>query len=354
MSNNASPTGQTIYRLSEMVTEEVSLVDRAANRRKFLMVKRENEGGVAMAVGKEVTPGSDGSLTSGAATPAPAGAATPAPAATAKAAPTLTADVKEMLTAVVAEMTEGLAAVQAALESAKIVETPEEMDPTALCEGLMMVAELAEDVCYALAGVDEEEPVEGDENADPEAPPNAEQPAPLAMSVGKQFEVRRAKRVIQKHAAFKAVGTLVRKYGAKMSKDRMVRLQNAVGVLSSVLSEVAPAMTAKAKAKEDPKKKPGAVPGGPTAPNPPPGAMNAKTTKAVSPEVAELTSTVNSLAVTIQKQAQEIATMRNGRAESAQVSVEGGGKPQEDFSWPLDMADKRENAPPGARNRFGG
>ena len=30
-----------VHRLSDMVTEEVSVVDRAANRRKFLIVKRD-------------------------------------------------------------------------------------------------------------------------------------------------------------------------------------------------------------------------------------------------------------------------------------------------------------------------
>jgi hypothetical protein len=54
-----------VYRLRDMVVEEVSLVDRAANKRRFLIVKRSDEMAEDDRVGAEVRPDGRGGLTAG-------------------------------------------------------------------------------------------------------------------------------------------------------------------------------------------------------------------------------------------------------------------------------------------------
>jgi hypothetical protein len=54
-----------IHRLRDMVVEEVSLVDRAANKRRFLIVKRSEEMAEDDRVGAEVRPDGRGGLTAG-------------------------------------------------------------------------------------------------------------------------------------------------------------------------------------------------------------------------------------------------------------------------------------------------
>ena len=55
-----------VHRLRDMVVEEVSLVDRAANKRRFLIVKRSDEMAEDGEVGAEVKPDGRGGLTAGA------------------------------------------------------------------------------------------------------------------------------------------------------------------------------------------------------------------------------------------------------------------------------------------------
>ena len=54
-----------LHRLRDMVVEEVSLVDRAANKRRFLIVKRSDEMAEDGEVGAEVKPDGRGGLTAG-------------------------------------------------------------------------------------------------------------------------------------------------------------------------------------------------------------------------------------------------------------------------------------------------
>ena len=350
----AQPSVDAVHRLHDMVTEEVSLVDRPANKRKFLVVK--NEKGTNMPAGAEVVAGANGQLT----------AAGQAPAPTAKASISLTAGAKEALAAVLADCLENLTAASEAIDGATVVELDEEMDPGEVGDMLMECAEALEDAMYALAG--------------PEAPPEAEaESAPPgagtveagstmiaarapALAFGKRLAVRQAKRVIAKAEAAQIIGTTIQKYGRKLKKERAMRLQQAMGLLSSVLHEVMPAVVQASGGVVDkgapppppkdeevdpktgkPKKKPVVPAAGGTAPP----------SAATKSEVEEVTKRVASLEGELKKSHEQLAMLRKNVTPSNATAVERTTAPpvQDDFSWPMDMNSAVEK--PGSKNHFG-
>lgn len=155
---NAEQTEPTIYRLTDIDTEEVSIVDAAANRRTFLVVKGANmpvgapvtsDGKGGHTIAKEPTPGG------APAAPAPA-PGTPAPTAEpAAGGPTtepkisLSPEAKAELAKRIATATERLTALKAlidgATETAGLVEIP---------------SEVASKFAELLTGIAEGEPVE--------------------------------------------------------------------------------------------------------------------------------------------------------------------------------------------------
>ena len=344
------PDTQQVHRLEDMVTEEVSLVDRAANRRKFLVVKSE---GRTMA-GAEVVQGSNGQLT--AAGGAPQAAAPVAPSGTTKANTKLTADAQQALAACAEECLAQIEDLQKQIEGADVVETEEEMDAAPVCEALMTVAEACEDACYALTGMDPDGDAE-----EGESPPDAQAAPPGAPNepgppLSKRLAVAKAKRVLGHAEVAKGV-TLIAKYGAKMKKERLSRFQQAMDLLSSVMGDVVPTMRDAVMEKAKGKKKPpvapaaGATPAGPSAPNAPPPAMS-PAAKAAQETITKLEAQIATLATRVQKSDAEMAAKRALVAPSNAAQVEGERVAKGDgFSWPMDMT--RGVAQPGDDTYFG-
>lgn len=369
-----------------MVTEEVSVVDRAANRRKFLIVKRE---GKEMTAGAQVVAGPNGLTTS------PAGGVSGAPAAspTIKAAATLTKDAQSALKDALEEIMETLDDASKLVDSAKIVDDEQEMDASSIIDPLTEASEGLEDICYAFTGVQEPEEAAGEGGESAQAP--AQQPnqpgAPMAMGYGKRLEVHRAKRVIQKADIVKQIAGLVgvAKYGRKLKKEREVRLQNAVAQLSSILAEIqgggavvdkAGAPPPPAPDKGKPKKPP--VAGetqGPSTPNTPPAAMapagdgkpgkpvpgkkppppspaakvdDAELPAPVKKRFDDMQATITSLQVQLKKRAEDDAAQRGNIQQPNARQPEGQRAEPVDISWPLDMNSAPDDET--SKNFFGG
>lgn len=317
------PQSDKITRLVDMLVEEVSLVDRAANRRKFLVVKRSEP----MPPGTEVVQRTDGTFTT---------ANTPAPVATPKANIALTKDAQSALEGVVESALKMIEDAQAMVKKAKVVEDPAEQDVGALVEVLASVAEGFEDAITALGGEAAEEPAEaappppaGAAETPPSPNPQPPQSAPMSMGMGlgKRLELMRAERIVRKARAEKTLGTVIQKVGARMAKERLARFKNALSILSSLLAEL-DAAEASALAAEKAKSTPAPSPApAPTAVAP-----------AVQAEVAKLTKQVADLQTELKKQTEDVAALRAQRAKSNGIPVEKSVTPENDkVSWPLDM-----------------
>lgn len=128
-----------VYRLSDIEVEEVSIVDRAANKRQFLVMKRSDamtkkatevkpDGKGNHTVTKDAPPGAPATPPAGAA-PAPAPAAPAAPGASTPATPVLSPEAKaELLKRVDMAMTR-LAAIKATLDGAMVQEGTTDIPP---------------------------------------------------------------------------------------------------------------------------------------------------------------------------------------------------------------------------------
>lgn len=336
-----------VHRLSEMLVEEVSLVDRPANRRKFLLVKRDT----AMGQGAQVTAKPDGSYTAaggGGAPPAPnSNAPPPATDSTprAKATITLTDDAKAAMQDVLDGVASMLADALDLVKGAKKVDPPDPENPDATepmqAQPLLdLVGEALgelEDAVYATFGLDDDEveppPADG---AEPGVPPGpgpvtAAAPPPLA----KRLEVLRAKRVITKAEAARVGRDLLAKYGVRMKKERLARFQNAIDALVSIASEVMSAGLGKAR-KPPPPAKDDENPKG-----------KAKTTKADT-GAAPVAVDQHPAFVALQKQlkaaTEKLAAIEKSVTPSNAGVVNGRPNPAGDassVSWPLDMNDDR-------------
>jgi hypothetical protein len=338
-----------------MQVEEVSLVDRAANKRKFLIVKRQEK---TMATGAPITAAGNGQFTS-AAPAAPAAAAPPAPAAApTSAAPAadggvtkdvvkLTGDAKTALAEAVAQVEQLIMSAKSQIGSAQEVASPEEQSIDDLLDSLSKAADLLEDSAWALIGVDPE----GDDGfsqpgGDHQSPPPAPAPDNMAsMTMGKRLELFKARRVISLADVTKAVRATVEKIGAKMTKERQSRLRNAMKLLGGVLKEV---MTSKA----------GAFPPAPGAGAPPPGAPKKKppidspgvAAPTVPPATAknadELQSQISDLQKRLKSKTEEAAALRKSTPGSNAIPVDGNPPPitGPGFSWPMDLNDEIEDA----------
>lgn len=337
-----------VHRLSDMLVEEVSLVDRAANRRKFLLVKRD-----AMGAGAQVTARADGTYTAaggGGAAPAPntnpaAPAADAAP--RTKASISLTDDAKaamqEVLDGAIASLTDALDLVKGAKKvDPPDPEDPEANDPMEASALLDLVGEALgelEDAVYATFGLDDEAappPPEGDAGMAPPAGPVTASAPPLA----KRLEVLRAKRVIAKAEAVRIGRDLVAKYGVRMKKERLARLQTAIDTLVSIAGEVMSASLGKGR-------KP-----------PPPAAADEKdkkkTTKAdaapPAPDVSQHPAFV-SLQKELKTATEKLSAIEKSVGRSNAAPLNGGGRTAPEVSWPLDMNEEPLDA--SDPNHFG-
>lgn len=324
MSNDTVDPKQ-VFRLHDMSVEEVSVVDRAANRRKFLLVKREGD----MGIGSEVVTNADGSLSAAkpAAVTPPAGEPTGTDTgASESAAKALPGDAKQSFVDVVEAALTGLGKAKALLASSA--------DAEGVLDIVVKTADDLADSVFAFLGI------EPDENNANLTKPAQTPEAPAGM--GKRLEVRRAKRVIQKAEAEKLGTTFIAKVGAKMAKDRLDRLQAAFAALSDVINEVMPKVdTDKAKdgtpsaglAEQKPGEKPAVAPSVPE-----------KKKKGHSPEAQ---AALNKAASIIKSQAEQLGALRDSRQTSNGAPVEVQKARSQDVSWPLDMNDPINEASSG-------
>lgn len=311
-------TDTNTYRLRDMEVREVAFVDRAANRRRFLVVKAERKED-AMPVGAEVTTGPDGSLTandtSGSVTPQtkddavlaegsepvaePAGVADESEVEQDKAEVSLTEDAKKLVTDVINYVAEKLAAASAMVEGAQMVEGEGDMSAEPLFQALVECSDALSDVTMAAMQPPAEEMPE-------EEGVQAAAPSPPPMS--KRHSVIRAQRVVRDAELDKVHTALMTKAGARMKKERLARLQQAHIILGDILHE----LTDSLKSTE-------------AQPEPAP--------KTASKKLAEENEN-------LRKQLQEAhAKLEKGRravSDTNTTPVEKGDDPKP-FSWPLDM-----------------
>ena len=357
MPHSAPPDEDKVHRLTDMVTEEVSLVDRAANRRKFLIVKSEK--GRPMPHGAQVVAGPNG-LTTGAAAPPPAVGSEE----TTKATAVLPKDVQDALSSCIEECLAQLEDLQKIVDKAKTTDKPEEVSGMEdILDALMGVGDSCEDAVYAAAqSMGAQPPMEQEEAAEAAAQPPQQpnQPAPplsMGMPMGKRLELLKAQRVVRTAKAVEGARTLVEKYGRKMKKERHDRFLNALTTLQELASELAPAVrqmaqdTSKAGA-PDPKKPKGKGPQagaaettGPDKANVPPAAMapgkaaKAEVPAEVQKRIDDLAKQVTDLTVQLKKSAEKDAAARASIATSNAAQPEGASRAEaaDDVSWPLDM-----------------
>lgn len=304
-----------VHRLRDIVVEEVSLVDRAANKRRFLVVKRsegmsgENGDGVEKAKKK----------------PAPEGEATDEQKAKKK--PEVDEEqVDEAKAKKPAEDDEPEDAEKAKGDGACASENEEPKPkrkadlalPADLKESLLATLTQAMERLMALAKQikDAGEPDEGDDASLPDD--LGTEIDAIAELLGETTSKRGGKK--------KAAKAEVAKGGARMAKDRLDRFQKAMALLSDILKEITQSNEESAA---------------PTA-----GAAEAGVQKrgpeAASPAVPglkELATGIGELTRVVKHQEEELARLRQARGVSNAIPVDGGGRRAEpqDVSWPLDM-----------------
>lgn len=339
------------------------MVDRAANRRKFLIVKRN-----PMSVGAPVVAGPNGLTTAqpAAAAPPPVAAAAPGAEATAKAGAVLLKDVQAGLSACIEECLAQLEDLQKQVDGAKTTDDPAEVSGLEeMLDALQGVGDACEDAVYAGAqstgtpapeDADAENAGAADADGQPAQAPNQPGP-PLTMGMGKRLAVAKARRTLAKAEGAEQARSLVTKYGRKLKKERHDRLVRVLGELQSLTSELAPSPRDVDKGAPPPmppgkgKPKPGEKkPGG--APCPPaPAAKAVEVDAETAKKLSTLETQVASLQADLKKRAEADAAARGTVTKSNAAQPEGSrSEAVDDVSWPLDMNELPD--PEGSTTRF--
>lgn len=305
-----------VHRLRDIVVEEVSLVDRAANQRRFLVVKRSAEMADENTATADTKPDTPNAIEKAKKKPAEAAGAGTVDEEKAKKKPT--ADQAD-------EATDAEKARGGAKDGSE--EDDDEGDPKnkqrkqdqlvlapAVKDALLRVLTDALERLMALANTIKEA-TEPDEEGD-----GGEMPGDMTAELEAIAEMLSG---MNKRKRAKAD---VAKAGARMAKDRLDRFQKALSLLADILKELTgtndapPAPTA------------GAAEGGVTkrdaaAPQP-----------AVVPGLTDLVSGIGELTRVVKRQEEELTRMRQARGVSNAIPVEGGRRAEpQDVSWPLDM-----------------
>lgn len=333
--------GNGVHRLLGMVVGEVSLVDRAANKRKFLVVKRD---GMATTVQKDQT----------AAAPAmPGGDNQPAPAKL----PAMQAQVKDSLTAALTAACEKLVSLAQSIKEADV--TDQQADPAVPSSVTGEIGEIAS----MLAGISSQY---GGTAAAPEGkaatPTKGGDLAGITENGGadQQGEQKRdAAAVTKAHALFTQVFAkggpgkpitlkaddalvlykgleVVSKAGRKMAKERLDRFRKAMDMLAGILKELASDKVRKA-----------AQPTGLAA------FVKLPATEAA--ELAEgleaLTKAVTERDAKIVQLSEQVTQLRKAAPPSNALTPEGNRPAPRDVQWPVDM--NHDPNPKKPHNRFG-
>lgn len=349
------------HRLRDMVVEEVSLVDRAANKRRFLIVKRSDEMAEDDRVGAEVKPDGRGGLTAGGVEKAKkkpgAGAADDEAAAEQKWKKPADGADEDTAKARRRAASEG----DGDEEAAQKARRPKPMDGEAdgedqtaktkgpkneandegdgdeqkrkQADGLTLPTPVKEAVLRTLTEAIErlmsvanrvKEAAETDEQVD----------APVPDEVG--TEVRAIGELlggVGERYPSPTTKASVAKSGARMAKDRLDRFQKAMTLLADILKELTDAKDSVAAPTA------GAAEAGRAAGI---GAGVRKrddvaAAKAV-PGLAELVAGIGELTRVVKRQEEELGKLRQARGVSNAIPVDGARRRDpDDVSWPFDM-----------------
>jgi len=301
-----------VHRLRDIVVEEVSLVDRAANKRRFLVVKRSDsmsgdmdESDVEKAK-KKPAPEDEPTEEQKAKKPDPEDE----PDETEKARRPTDEDPEEDDEAKPAKGCDGSEDEPKPRRKADLVLTPglKESLLATLTQAMERLMALAKQIKAA------SEPEDGEDGA---------MPNDLGSEIDGIVELLGK---VTKGGKKKTAKAEVAKGGVRMARDRLDRFQKALSLLSDILKELT-------GCKEQP--------AAPTA-----GAAEASVQKreaqAGSPEVPglkDLVAGITELTRVVKRQEEELGRIRQARGISNAIPVDGGGRrtePQE-VSWPLDM-----------------
>lgn len=360
-----------VHRLHDMAVEEVSLVDRAANKRTFVLVKRDS----GEVLGDEVLPDGRGGFRKSETAPAPVekdgvtgappqadaeGDMAPHPAQPPPEAPKppLAAHPMAMPTAVkdcmmkdFGAFQQKLGAMMSELQAAPTDEGAQGAPPAAM----QRIQDALSDLQRMHQAYGTPPPAPGTpEQAAPNMPPIEQGAAAAAADAGRES----AKRMIE------AVKADIQKIGAKMAKERLDRFKSAFDALEKVLKELMAEEAAEAAAPASPEMlaRPPKFPHVPATkkPNEPddvaarPLELRAPARKAddaVTPEaVAELEKKISELASINKRQGEqlaEVARLRKSVPGSNAIPVEGDRMPsrtaESDVLWPRDMNKRPAN-----------
>jgi len=343
-----------LHRLRDMVVEEVSLVDRAANKRRFLIVKRSDDMADDDKDGTELKPDGRGGLTAGGVEKAKkkpgARAAGDEPMdeeKRRKPAEGEDAEKARRRSASEDEDDTGKARRRAAGEDDDETEKarkpkgddedetekakhPEDDDEDGeddakkkarKAEHLTLPKPVKEAVLRALTEALER--LMSVANQVKEAHETEEQmDAPVPDEVG--AEVRAIAEVLrgvgERYPSPTAKGA-VAKGGARMAKDRLDRFQKAMALLADILKELTDSREA-----------------APTAGVAEAGVRKRDGSPAPAPGLAELVAGIGELTRVVKRQEEELGRIRQARGVSNAIPVDGARRPApEDVSWPFDM-----------------
>lgn len=302
-----------IFRLFDMLVEEVSLVDRPANKRRFLLVKRRDQMAQPQA-GTEVVEDANGDFSSKDADGKPAGDAADGDAVAddgvAKQALTIPKPVKAAVLRLATEALERQLSLVDTIKSAK--ETDEQVAkplPAQLSREIAAIVKL-------LQGIGERYPSPVAGNADAAKSDDATDAVVLD-------DLLAALNTITEQV------TPIDKRGRKMAKDKLKRFRAALKALDDLLKELDPesgsAIVDPTKVRDKDKDK------------------KSKTKKSddaakSSPDVEKLVASVTQLTDVVKKQAVDLQAIRKAHGLPSALTVEGGGgDPPKETSWPADM-----------------
>jgi hypothetical protein len=303
-----------VHRLRDIVVEEVSLVDRAANQRRFLVVKRSPEMADEKTATADTKPDSPSAIAKAKKKPAQAATEDAADQEKAKKpAADETDDGADTEKAASAAATDGTEDDDGEEPKKKQRKQDELVLAGPVKEALLRVLTDALERLMALANSIKEaaEPDEGDDGEMPgDVTTELEAIAEMLGSVDKR----------------KRNKADVAKAGARMAKDRLDRFQKALSLLADILKELT---------------NPNNAPPAPTA-----GAAETGVTKrdaaatppTVVPGLTDLVTGIGELTRVVKRQEEELTRLRQARGVSNAIPVEGGRRAEpQDVSWPLDM-----------------
>lgn len=327
VSKAAPDPANQVFRLSDMDVEEVSMVDRAANKKKFLVVKRAGD-----SMATEVQPNGKGgfSVAGGTNKAGKTGAA-----AKAGGAMQVPPGFKEAIAPIIDKASQALEA----LDEMVGASTPADDADDGTAPGVP--SDFSDAITNVMNLLDRANSMWPTQAADPDADADPTDPsaadagtaggddATTAMTM--RLALDNVGKVFRRKGALNKA--LIQKIGAKMSKDRFTRLQQAVAQLATLVNEVGGAQDAQ------PPTGAGAPPVGKNGTQKGVPAGQDATVAALTAQVQALTgqlATLTKLATQDHTKVEQLAKMRGAPAGGP---VEGTTQKsaEADVSWPMDM-----------------